>query len=69
MPVNGLIAKLDAALVQVNRGNNRPAYNQLQAYGNQVAAAERSGNLSKADATKLYGEVGAISARLALKRR
>jgi hypothetical protein len=50
---NALIAKLQAARSQVERGNNATASNQLNAFLNQLDALRKSGRLGEASATDL----------------
>ncbi|MDA8219000.1 MAG: DUF5667 domain-containing protein [Dehalococcoidales bacterium] len=44
--VNGLLAKLDSIQAALERGDVPTALNMLSAFGNELAAAERSGHLS-----------------------
>ena len=55
-----LIAKLDAALAQLDKGNEIAAMNQLQAFTNQVNAFINAGILSPAEGQPLIDAAQAI---------
>jgi hypothetical protein len=61
---NALIAKLKAAIKQINNGNNNTAINQLQAFINQVNAFLNSGILTPAEGLPLIYAANAIIAAL-----
>jgi hypothetical protein len=61
---NALTAKLRAALQQMDKGNARPALNQLQAFINQVEAFVQAGKLTPAQGEFLIQSARAISAAL-----
>jgi hypothetical protein len=65
---NALIAKLDAAIKQVDKGNSNTAINQLQAFINQVNAFINSGILTSAQGQPLIDAANAIIAELALPK-
>jgi hypothetical protein len=50
---NALIAKLEAAIGQLDRGNDHVAINQLQAFINEVEAMLHSGLLEQEDGQPL----------------
>ena len=57
---DGLIAKLNAALSSLARGNIRAACNQLQAFINQVNAFINDGTLTPAEGQELIDSANAI---------
>jgi hypothetical protein len=59
----GLMAKLDAMLASVSRGNTKATCNQLQAFVNQVRA-ERTRALTTEQATELLALADSIGAEL-----
>jgi len=61
---NALIAKLEAAIQQLGRGNVKAAVNQLGAFANQVNEMNKSGILSPADGLPLLDAANAIIAAL-----
>jgi hypothetical protein len=61
---NALIAKLKAAVKQVDRGNDHVAINQLHAFINQVTAMINSGVLLPGDGEPLIAAASAIIAVL-----
>jgi len=61
---NSLTSKLDAALKQIANENVTAARNQLEAFINEVDAAERSGRLSAADAAALRAEANRVIASI-----
>jgi uncharacterized delta-60 repeat protein len=62
---NGLIAKLEAAIHQLDAGNLTAARNQLAAFVNQVTAFMAAGTLSPAEGQPLLDATNAALARLA----
>lgn len=52
-PAEGLLAKLDAATRQIERGNSDGAVNLLEAFIHQVEALVQGGSVSAADAQRL----------------
>jgi hypothetical protein len=61
---NGLIAKLEAALQQLDHGNTQTAVNQLQAFVNQMNAFISAGTVSAAQGQPLIDAATAIIAAL-----
>ena len=61
---NALMAKLDAATKQLEKGNTNPAINELQAFINQVDADIRSGKLTLVQGQPLIDMTNAIIAAL-----
>jgi len=57
---NALIAKLEAAIQQLDRGNITTAINQLEAFVNQVSALMNSGVLPPAEGQPLIDAANAI---------
>jgi hypothetical protein len=57
---NALIAKLDAAIKSIDKGNITPALNQLQAFINQVNAFIRSGQLTPSVGQALIDAANAV---------
>lgn len=61
---DGLIAKLDAALASLKRGNTRAACNQLGAFLNQVNAFINAGTLTASEGQKLIDAARAIRTQI-----
>ncbi len=61
---NGLIAKLQMAIQQLDKGNTNTAINQLQAFINEVNADISSGKLTPAQGQPLIDAANAIIAAL-----
>jgi hypothetical protein len=61
---NGLIAKLEAAIQQLEHGNTKTAINQLQAFVNQMNAFIRAGIVSPAQGQPLIDSANQIIAAL-----
>jgi len=61
---NALIAKLDGAIKQLEKGKTKTAVNELQAFINQVNAMINSGVLSPAEGQPLIDAANAIIAAL-----
>ena len=57
---NALVATLEAAERQLEKGNTTAAANQLQAFLNQVDALVRSGRMSASQADALHEEVARV---------
>jgi len=61
---NALIAKLDAATAQINKGNTKAAVNVLQAFINQCLALVNAGTLTAQQAQPLIDAATALIQRL-----
>ncbi|TMF99750.1 MAG: PKD domain-containing protein [Chloroflexi bacterium] len=61
---NSLIAKLNAAAAAAGRGDSNTATNQLNAFLNELAADEKSGKVSSAEADNLRDDIRAVKAAL-----
>jgi hypothetical protein len=58
--VNPLLASVDAASRQIQRGNNTPAINELGAFANKLNAAAMTGRMSPGAAQQLTAMVTRI---------
>ena len=61
---NSLIAKLNAAAASAGRGDSNTATNQLNAFLNELAADEKTGKVSSAEADNLRDDIRAVKAAL-----
>src|SRR5262249_47323326 len=61
---NALIAKLNAAIAQLDRGNVGPAINQIEAFINEVSAFVQSGKLDAATGASLIAAARDVIAAL-----
>jgi uncharacterized repeat protein (TIGR01451 family) len=61
---NSLVAKLQAAIQQIEKGNSKPASNQLAAFVNEVNALMKARTLSQAQGTDLINDANAVIAQL-----
>ena len=61
---NSLIAKLNAAAASAGRGDGNTATNQLNAFLNELAADEKTGKVSSAEADNLRDDIRAVKAAL-----
>ena len=61
---NALIAKLEAAIQQLDRGNTQTAINQLQCFVNQMSAFIRAGTVPPAQGQPLIDAAQQIIAAL-----